>query len=422
MKKLILACLVFSSSAQAHKVPYDFQDPALQCLADNGQEALAENIAHYCFYVAKPLAECVGDLKKQDAIEFAGQCQKGFASLPFDPTLAHMAGSPGCENGYWHNEYVYHKELGWHKHTWSPTTRDAAGREVGTMYVQQLKSNWESTSSTEGTGTSTGGHATATAETKGISNIFVKATGEFGMEHKKDTSASTTTQGPSQGQINAVYKRGYTAGYSNPQLSSYRPDVFCKQGDKLCGSPQGLVPDPDSAPKPEPAKPEPSKHCKPTAEPPQSKAPTYPDFSPPVTPAEPAKVSDAGPLHKDETYTDDILIAGIIPTFPDTINPLEECVAQLKQQEIQQGYEYSEGPKKSKKQYAEEELALGHCVEEYYGAEFCRQFYAEKYTTKEPAKDEPQPEPDIIPGWVDFGPPEEVPTTADDTDTTVSYW
>lgn len=419
MKKILLL-LCIGSSAYAHKVPYDFQDPVLAEL--DAQQA--EEVARYCFYVAKPLAECVSDLQWSGAVDYAAQCQKGFASLPFDPKLAHLAGSPGCENGYWHNEYVYHKELGQHKHTWSPATRDAAGREVGTTYVQQFKSNWESTSSTSGTGTSTGGHATATAETKGIANIFVKATGEFGVEHKKDTSASMTTQGPSQGQINAVYARGYQAGYANPQLSSYRPDVFCKQGDKLCGSPQGLVPDPDTAPKVEPKdnSAEPPKHCEPTPEPPQSKAPMYPDLSPPVTLAEPVKVSDAGPLHEEETYTNDILVAGIIPTFVDTVNPLEACVAQLKQHELQQGYEYTDEPKKSKKQYAEEQLAQGNCVESYYGVEFCRQLYAEKYTSKEPAKEEPQPEPDVIPGWIDFGPPEEVPESTDDTDTTVSYW
>lgn len=416
MKKLILACLVFSSSAYAHKVPYDFQDPALQCLADNGQEALAENIAHYCFYVAKPLAECVGDLKKQDAIKFAAQCQKGFASLPFDPTLAHMAGSPGCENGYWHNEYVYHKELGMHKHTWSATARDAAGREVGTMYVQQLKSNWENTSSTTGTGSSTGGHATATAETKGISDIFVKATGEFGMEHKKDTSESSTTQGPSQGQINAVYKRGYTAGYSNPQISSYRPDVFCKQGDKLCGSSQGMVPDPDSAkPEPEPAKPD-----TPSAATPASDAPKYPDFSP-MTPVNPTKVSDASPVHEGETYTDDIMVAGIIPTAADAVNPLEACVAELITQEVQKGYEYTEEKKKSLKERAEEELAAGNCLEEWYGKDFCTKFNMQQYSNVEPAKEDPEPIKDEIPGWVDFGPPEEAPTTADDSDTTATY-
>ncbi len=235
-------------TAFAHKVPYG----ASHCAASEEQAAFEEiplcteeekeksSAIAYCTFMGHPaLSNCVEGIVSHGMAEAAGKCADKSLQMQTDirdEMIGHKVGgsSPSASDGYWHLEYRYSKEDGWHRHDWGATARDKAGREYGITAVRQAKEASAVNKKTDGK-----------SKITGVGGVFRAAIGlgpAGGVDHEVNANHTTENNsevesGPlTQEQMDKAYDEGYSIGYTNPNLTTVSPDVLCERDKPKCGS------------------------------------------------------------------------------------------------------------------------------------------------------------------------------------------
>lgn len=392
---VLVVILILAPQIQAHKVPVGLDDPSLNFLRNNGKGEIADGVAEYCGRQGVPVPICVNKLKETQGVEEAAKCNakiKG-GDMSVDPTILDQKG------GMWHPYPAESKEDKVHWHTFTEEIRRAAGTNYASYMVRLLKEGKEDISKS--------------VEVSGKTDLGPTEVGG---------SVSETKKGPTQAQINEAYYKGYVEGYNNPltpHTDVTTPDAYCIAGESYCRTALGLRPDPDRLPRdksyvplsfygpkeewaalersheppPKPTSPQSVDIKDPTKDPsianPQSKDPKDSGVNPlPSPPAEPKPGKVEGPCGGN------IKGYGICDyeTAGYALSPLEECVQDEMQKKNALTTKTTEsGPDEgSLKKQAEENLKLGYCMEEYYGAAFCKKFNQKQITTvDQPSGDAP---------------------------------
>ncbi|HET9238746.1 MAG TPA: hypothetical protein VFO10_15910 [Oligoflexus sp.] len=171
-----------------------------------------------------------------------------------------LAQSPGVKymnmvgGGQWVTSYHKDEKGVEHRHDWSDSMRDYAGRKLGTSYIEDLRKRTNDEEIQKGTSKSQG-------EGAGFNGGF--DAGVVGSVSKtKDASSGSsqtwTQKGPSQEEIEKAFARGYKDGYQKPDKAGISPDVYCEKGQPTCYSSNGNLknehPKSDPPPTKEPTK------------------------------------------------------------------------------------------------------------------------------------------------------------------------
>jgi hypothetical protein len=232
-------------TAFAHKVPYGASHCAMDdeqaeyeqiplCTEEEKEKASA---TAYCKFMGHPdFQKCAQSLVSHGMAEAAGRCAEEALQKQIDlkdELIGHKTGgTAGSENAYWHLEYRYSKENGWHRHEWSEAARDQAGAEYGTTAVRQAKerSAVNSTTSESANTYNVGGLFKVSI---GIgSTVDHEVSGNKGGEKKE-----TTQRGPlTQAEIDKVYKEAYDKAYADPNRTNVNPNIMCVKDEPKCGS------------------------------------------------------------------------------------------------------------------------------------------------------------------------------------------
>ncbi len=231
--------------AFSHQVPYGGTNCAM-----NDEIAAAEDIplcteeenektaaTSYCKFMGHPsLSSCVEGIISHGMAEAAGKCADKALQNQADiqtELLGHKTGNtPGSSDGYWHTDYKYSKEDGWHRHDWSDAARDKAGMEYATAAVRNAKelSAVNKTTSESGTSWEIGGIFKLTI---GLgSQVEHEVNGNRGGDKKE-----TTEKGPlTQDKIDAIRKDAYDKGHADPNLTNVNPNILCERGKPTCST------------------------------------------------------------------------------------------------------------------------------------------------------------------------------------------
>jgi hypothetical protein len=238
-------------TAFAHKVPYgashcamseveaDFEEIPL-CSEEEKEKSAA---LAFCAFTGRRDAEnCAESVVNNGMADAAAKCVDEAMQAKVDrrdQLVGHKKGgnhgSPA--DGYWHTQYEYSKEDGWHRHDWSAIARDKAGIENGVVRVEAAKRASAKNKSTTETSTSTSfmGKFLLSIGLRGIGGVDHEA----GVDHT-NTNGSSTENGPiSEADAKAEYKAGYERGYALPNITSVNPDIVCERGKPNCGNALG---------------------------------------------------------------------------------------------------------------------------------------------------------------------------------------
>lgn len=251
MKNLKYVPLAFLAlvpvSAFAHRVPYG----GATCAVDEEQAAYEgiplcteeekekSSATAYCKFMSHPnLANCVEGITSHGLAEAAGKCADRALQRQVDirdELVGHKTGgAPSTSDGYWHLEYRYSKEDGWHRHDWGVTARDKAGREYGITAVRQAKEASAVNKKTDGK-----------TKSIGVGGSFKAAIGlgpaasvdhEVNANHTSGNNSEVESGPLSQADIDKAYDEGYSIGYTNPNLTDVGPDILCEKNKPKCGS------------------------------------------------------------------------------------------------------------------------------------------------------------------------------------------
>ncbi|MCX6131407.1 MAG: hypothetical protein NTX25_20385, partial [Proteobacteria bacterium] len=236
----LLTCV--SSPIYAHKIPYDSE--SLKKLASESEEK-SKLVAQYCEMAGKSDVDaCAQQIVKRGLTHEVSECVVKVDSWQWDPEqLEYMhktGGGRSGSDGYWHVDYKYSKEEGWHRHIWTDGMRDVAGGDIGVKYVRRLKESYAEREVTK----------QKSVESKSKFEVLLQAGGDLlgglvsGKKDREDSetkSESVKTSGPTTEELKEAYQKGYAVGYANPQAAGINPDGMCVQGEKFCDSSEGLI-------------------------------------------------------------------------------------------------------------------------------------------------------------------------------------
>lgn len=234
-------------TAFAHKVPYGGSHCAMSeeqaayeeiplCTEEEKEKASA---TAYCKFMGHPaLSSCVEGIVSHGMAEAAGRCAEEALQKQIDlkdELIGHKTGgTAGSENAYWHLEYRYSKENGWHRHEWSEAARDQAGAEYGTTAVRQAKerSAVNSTTSESTTNWNIGGLFKTIFGVSKVAEVGAEVNGSHG-----GGKTSSVEKGPlTQEEIDKVYKEAYDKAYADPNRTNVNPNIMCVKDEPKCGS------------------------------------------------------------------------------------------------------------------------------------------------------------------------------------------
>jgi hypothetical protein len=231
----------------AHKVPYGTAHCANSeeqaeaeaiplCTQEEKEEAAA---TAFCKFTGRSdLKNCVENIVIHGMAEDAGKCvdeavQKQ-VDLREELTSHKIGGGSSATDGYWHVDYKYSKEEGWHRHDWSEGARDLAGRDAGTTAVRQAKESAAVNKTTTESTTTTNviGKFLTEIGLSGVAGVEIEA--EAG--HTK-ANGKTIESGPlTEQKAKEVYDKAYKAAYDNPNLTKVNPDIMCEKNKPKCSS------------------------------------------------------------------------------------------------------------------------------------------------------------------------------------------
>jgi hypothetical protein len=250
MKNLIflpVALLVVAPPmALAHRVPYvdaicaldedqaEYEEIPL-CSEEEKEKSAATAFCRFIGHTA--LESCVEGITSNSMAEAAGKCVDEALQQQIDiqiELIGHKTGNTrGSSDGYWHTDYKYSKEDGYHRHDWSKGARDKAGMEYGTAAVMNAKNRSSVNKSvSESSKTWNVGGVVKSIFGGKDAQIDMEANGSHGGENK-----ATTEKGPlTQAEIDQIYNDAKKLGEENPSLSNVGPDILCESGKPKCST------------------------------------------------------------------------------------------------------------------------------------------------------------------------------------------
>jgi hypothetical protein len=288
-----------------------------------------------------------------------------------------LAQSPGVTymnmvgGGQWVTSYHKDEKGVEHRHDWSDSMRDYAGRKVGTSYIEDLRKRTNDEEIQKGTSKSQG-------EGAGFNGGF--DAGVVGSVSKtKDASSgssqSWTQKGPSQEEIEKAFARGYKDGYQKPDKAGITPDVYCEKGQPTCYSSNGNLknehPKSDPPPTKEPTKVPPRVSSDDSSKLDDTKTVDVSDSSTKV-------ISDNEEAKKPDTTVSTVANDGVLK-----LSPMQLCVAKAVEKKFGKNgglgskvvvqTDSSKTPDELKK-INTHMLKMGICDESYWGKAYCTDY------------------------------------------------
>ncbi|HYX34467.1 MAG TPA: hypothetical protein VE954_15285 [Oligoflexus sp.] len=388
----------------AHKVPFG----AAHC-ANTDEEADVEEIplcaeeeketaaaTAFCLFTSRTdITNCTARLLNFGMAESAGKCVdealQNLVDLKIELHGHKVGGGPtSTEGGYWHLEYRYSKQDGWHRHDWGAAARDKAGRENGTAAVREAKDSAAGIKTTTEAASETSflGKFGLDFGIKGAANLAHEA----GVDHRTSKGTSVETGPIGDKEAKKIYDVAYKLGAANPNVTTVSPDIMCEKDQPKCGSSFSRdIINEDFIPKPKKSDEKSSdtgskddskctSHCSSDK---SSKSPPPPSSNSDKTGKIDHKfvgsyAGDPSPVTKPGEMLASYDQVGL--------NPVEKCLFETYKEQVSRDTNKSynpDGPNKTTEQRKKEAQGLlrkGICNAKYFGPAFCQKHKTFKLT------------------------------------------
>lgn len=288
-----------------------------------------------------------------------------------------LAQSPGVKymnvvgGGLWTTSYHKDEKGVEHRHDWTDSTREEAGRTLGTLHITRLRERTNSEEIQKGTSKSQG-------EGAGFNGGFdagVVGSVSTTKEASSGSSQTWTQKGPSQEEIEKAFAKGYKEGYKDPQKAGINPDVYCEKGQPTCYTSNGNLkneyPKSDPPPTKEPTKVPPRVSSDDSSKHDDTKTVDASDSSTKV-------ISDNEEAKKPDTAVSTVANDGVLK-----LSPMQLCVAKAVEKKFGKNggmgskvvvqTDSSKSPEELKK-INTQLLKMGICDESYWGKAYCTDY------------------------------------------------